>query len=105
MAPPSDSWKYGWSIAALIMGLLIGIATGRLQLNASRCAFLNQFGIHPAGCLPDLKPGFGSGSPGNFCKAVTVSLDAFVAVMNVGYMEAGPSSTEVVAYPPNSTTP
>jgi hypothetical protein len=105
MAPPGDPWKYVVSIGALIAVLLIGIALGRLNLNANRCALLNQFGIHPAGCLPDLKPATAGARAGDFCRPPHVSPDAFVAIMNVGYVEAGPSSTEVVAYPANSPMP
>ena len=98
MAPPASKpavYKF-----AILIALLIGLALGRISLSPRACAILNQFGIHMAGCLPDLKPGVMSGGHGpEFCKNVTVSLDVFVRVDNVGYVDAPPSSTEVTLYP------
>jgi hypothetical protein len=103
MAPPDRSGSYGRSIISAIIGILIGLALGRIGLTASRCAALNAAGIHPSGCMPDLKPGAMAGAKGpEFCKAPTVSTDAFITIMNAGLTEAAASSTLVAMYPPNS---
>ena len=103
MAPPDSSRSFGNFIFAAVIGILIGLALGRMGLNASRCAALSSVGIHLSGCQPDLKPAAMAGGRGpEFCKAPTVSPDAFVTIMNVGYTEAAASSAQIVMYPGTS---
>jgi hypothetical protein len=91
---------------AAVIGILIGLALGRIGLNASRCTALSAVGIHLSGCRPDLKPtGMASPRGPAFCKSVTVSPDAFITIMNVGYTEAAASSAQVMMYPATATVP